>query len=111
MRRREAALGSLDEYREILRMVDAPRAFLDRLMAKEFFIPDQWCAQETYQVIDDYNVWVHTEGLCDADLERYHMHPVADLHHAVARMLERHGPDARWAVVPDGPMVILQLAG
>jgi len=95
------------EYREILERVDSPEAFLNRIMAKEFFIPDQWCAQETYQVIKDRRVWIYSEGFSAAELERYHFRPVTDVAEGVRELLSRHGPDARWAVVPDGPMLIL----
>jgi nickel-dependent lactate racemase len=99
------------EYRKILEMVDSPRAFLNRVMQKEFFIPDQWCAQETYQVILDRTVHVYTEGFTPEQLERFHFHPVADMARGIRALLAKHGPGARWAVVPDGPMVILRLRG
>ena len=76
-------------------------------MAKEFFIPDQWCAQETCQVLANHNVWVYSEGIEAAELERYHFRPLPDMAAGVRGMIAKHGPDARWAVVPDGPMVIL----
>jgi nickel-dependent lactate racemase len=96
------------EYRKILEMVDTPAAFLERVMAKAFFVPDQWCAQETYQVMKDRRVWIYTEGLPAAELERYHFRPVAEVAGGVRDLLARHGPAARWAVVPDGPMLILK---
>ncbi len=96
------------EYQEILDRVDSPEAFLKRLMAKEFFIPDQWCAQETYQVLVDRRVWIYTDGFSAKELERYHFRPVADVASGVRALLARHGPGARWAVVPDGPMLILR---
>jgi len=99
------------EYRKILEMVDSPRAFLNRVMQKEFFIPDQWCAQETYQVILDRNVHVYTDGFTPEELKRFHFHPVADMGEGIRSLLAKHGPDARWAVVPDGPMVILRVTG
>ncbi len=99
------------EYRRLLETVDTPRGFLDRLMAGTFFVPDQWCAQETYQVVADHPVWVHTDGIEPEELERYHLRPAPDLPATVRALLDRHGPAARWAVVPDGPLVILRLAG
>ncbi|GAB4265140.1 nickel-dependent lactate racemase family protein [Deferrisoma sp.] len=99
------------EYRKILEMVDTPRAFLNRILQKEFFIPDQWCAQETYQVLVERNVWIYTEGFTPEELERFHFRPVADLAQGIRDLLARHGPGARWAVVPDGPMVILRVRG
>jgi nickel-dependent lactate racemase len=99
------------EYREVFEQVTTPAEFIQRLMRKEFFIPDQWCAQETYQVMLKNEVWIHTHGIDAETLRRFHFHPVADLNDAVAELLRRFGPDARWAIVPDGPMLILQLAG
>jgi nickel-dependent lactate racemase len=98
------------EYRKILDMVDDPRKFLNRIMQKEFFIPDQWCAQETYRIIMDWNVWIYSEGFTSEELQRYHFRPVTNLEAGIRTLLDRHGPGARWAVVPDGPMVILKVA-
>ncbi len=98
------------EYREILEMVDSPRNFLDRLMRKEFFVPDQWCAQETYQVMTDRNVWLYSEGLSAQELARYHFRPVRDIGECVRGLLQEHGAGAHWAVAPDGPMLILRAA-
>ncbi len=97
------------EYVEILNLVDQPEAFIKRLMAREFFIPDQWCAQETYQVMLKHPVWLYSDGLNPDEIEGYHMQPVKSLESAIAKLLQKHGPDARWAVVPDGPLVILRL--
>jgi lactate racemase len=99
------------EYREVFEQVTTPAEFIQRLMKKEFFIPDQWCAQETYQVMLKNEVWIRTHGIDAETLRRFHFHPVADLTAAVVELLRRFGPDARWAIVPDGPMLILQLAG
>ncbi len=98
------------EYRKILEMVDSPRAFLDRLMKKEFFVPDQWCAQETYQVLSGRTVWIYSDGLSADELARYHFRPIRDIAACVRGLLEKHGAGARWAVVPDGPMLILRTA-
>jgi nickel-dependent lactate racemase len=96
------------EYRTILEMVDSPGSFVRRIMNKEFFIPDQWCAQEAYQVIMEKDVWIYTEGLSREEIIRYHMHPVDSLEGCIRKLLRKHGEGARWAVVPDGPMVILR---
>ncbi len=98
------------EYRKILEMADSPAGFLARLMKKEFFIPDQWCAQETYQVIAERNVWIRSDGIGADELRRYHFRPAPDVEACIRRLLEKHGAHARWAVVPDGPMLILGIS-
>jgi nickel-dependent lactate racemase len=97
------------EYRKILEMIDSPAMFLDRLMRKEFFFPDQWCAQEMCQIIMEHDVWLYTEGLTPVEIKRYHLNPTNNLEQSIMDQLKKHGPEARWAIIPDGPMVITKL--
>ncbi|MBN2807951.1 MAG: nickel-dependent lactate racemase [Deltaproteobacteria bacterium] len=98
------------EYIEILKMVDNPKNFIKRLLRREFFISDQWCAQETYQVMLEHPIHLYSEGLTAAEIERYHMHPVSSITETISALLHKYGPQARWAVVPDGPLLILKLS-
>jgi nickel-dependent lactate racemase len=99
------------EYREVFEHATSPAAFIEKLLRKEFFIPDQWCAQETYQVMLKKEVWIHTRGIDAATLKRFHFHPVDSLTEAIEELLRRFGENARWAIVPDGPLLILQTKG
>ncbi|MGE5558429.1 MAG: nickel-dependent lactate racemase [Bacillota bacterium] len=101
-------LGS-PEYQDILNLVDTPENFLRRLRNREFFIPDQWCAQETYQVMLKNPVWIYTEGIPRSVLEKYHFKYASDVEKTAAEILRQLGSSARWAVIPDGPMLILQV--
>ena len=98
-----------EEYRAVFEHATTPAAFIEKLMKKEFFLPDQWCAQETYQVMLKNEVWVYTHGIDAATLKRFHFHPVAALDAAIEQLLQRFGREARWAIVPDGPLLILQV--
>jgi nickel-dependent lactate racemase len=99
-----------DEFCQVLNMVTSPQEFLDRLLRKEFFLPDQWCAQSMYTILLERGIWVHSDGLPEEDLRRFHFHPVSSVEEGVAALLEKHGPNARWAVIPEGPMLILEVA-
>ncbi len=99
-----------EEYRAVFEHASTPAEFIEKLMKKEFFMPDQWCAQETYQVMLKNEVWVYTQGIAAETLERFHFQPVAELNTAIEQLLQRFGQDARWAIVPDGPMLILRVA-
>jgi lactate racemase len=101
------------ECEEVFNMVDTPQRFLERLMDKDWvFIPDQWCAQEVYQVMRRNPTWIYTDGVPREKLERYHFRCVDSVEKGVADLLERFGKQhARWAVVPDGPMLILRTRG
>ncbi|HEX9777461.1 MAG TPA: nickel-dependent lactate racemase [Geopsychrobacteraceae bacterium] len=99
-----------EEYRAVFEHATSPEAFIEKLMKKEFFMPDQWCAQETYQVMLKNEIWIYTHGIDAETLERCHFTPVAELGDAIEQLLLRFGPDARWAIVPDGPLLILRVA-
>jgi len=99
-----------EEYRAVFEHATTPAAFIEKLMKKEFFMPDQWCAQETYQVMLKNEIWVYTQGIDAETLRRFHFQPVAALNSAIEALLQRFGQEARWAIVPDGPMLILRLA-
>lgn len=98
-----------EEYRAVFEHATTPAAFIEKLMKKEFFLPDQWCAQETYQVMLKNEVWVYTHGIDAETLRRFHFQPVANLNAAIEELLQRFGREARWAIVPDGPMLILRV--
>ncbi len=98
-----------EEYRDVFEHATTPQEFISKLMKKEFFVPDQWCAQETYQVMLKNEIWIYTHGIDPQTLRRFHFHPVADISSAVQQLLERFGSEARWAIVPDGPMLILDV--
>lgn len=99
-----------EEYRAVFEHATTPAAFIEKLMKKEFFMPDQWCAQETYQVMLKNEVWVYTHGIDAETLRRFHFQPVANLNAAIEELLQRFGREACWAIVPDGPMLILRVA-
>lgn len=98
-----------DEYRAVFEHATTPQAFIQKLMKKEFFLPDQWCAQETYQVMLRNEIWVYTKGIDARTLERFHFKPAKDVSDSIATLLERFGEGAHWAIVPDGPMLILRV--
>jgi hypothetical protein len=56
--------------------------------------------------------WIYTDGVPREKLERYHFRCVDSVEKGVAELLARFGEKhARWAVVPDGPMLILRTLG
>ena len=99
-----------EEYRAVFEHASTPEAFIEKLLKKEFFLPDQWCAQETYQVMLKNEIWVHTKGIDAATLKRFHFKPAPRINQAIAELLDRFGQEARWAIVPDGPLLILKLS-
>lgn len=98
------------EYDQLMELFDSPGAFLARLQEPGFFVPDQWCAQEMAQVMLQHSVKVKCSGIEASRLRKIGLEAVDDLVEAVRFLLEKYGSDARWAVIPEGPLTIIQLS-
>jgi lactate racemase len=72
--------------------------------------PDRWQAQVMGRVLRRAEVWLHTDGLPDAQVRQAHLRPVPDLRQAVAEALEAAGPGARLCVLPQGPLAVASAA-
>jgi nickel-dependent lactate racemase len=96
-------------FRRLLQGHASPRALLDTILQDGFAMFDQWQAQLLALALLKARVGVHCEISADA-IRRSHLEPIADVGQRVAAELERLGPNARIAVLPDGPMTIPYLA-
>ena len=79
------------------------------LMTPGFVRPEQWQAQIQALVQRKARVLVYS-SLADETLRAAHLEPCHDITAAVAEALEKAGPQARLAVLPQGPLTIPYLA-
>jgi len=93
------------EYRRLLWEASSPQELLDRIMAPGFRCHDQWEAQVQAQIALKANVHVYAGGLSDEELRRALVIPCRSIEETVAR-LRRNNPEARLAVLPDGPQTV-----
>jgi nickel-dependent lactate racemase len=103
-------IGS-DEFRRLLSGMESPRAFMEKIFHPDFFSVDQWMVQHLCQVLRKARVIVVSEGLPPEELAALHVEGAASVEDAIARALERHGPDASIAVIPEGPYVLPTVRG
>jgi nickel-dependent lactate racemase len=94
---------------ELLRSADSIEEILAMLSTPGFVRPEQWQAQIQALVQRKAEVLVRCE-LDDATLRACHLAPCADISAEVAKRLAKLGPDARVAVLPQGPLTIPYLA-
>ncbi len=81
------------------------RSCIDR--PKDKTLPDQWTAQIFARILAHHPV-ILVSDLCDHDMIRaMHMTPASTVDEAVRLALELKGPDARFAVIPDGLGVVV----
>lgn len=74
------------------------------------FVPDQWEVEELAKAVRDNTVYCVAAGIPHDDLARCFVTPAETVEEGVAAAIERHGPNARIAVIPKGPYVIPTLA-
>lgn len=99
----EEFVAALDEF-------TTPQEWIRRALAHEFFYNDQWCAQEIFKWMSDHPIHLFSDGISNDTIQRYGMHAVTDVQTTVASLLSKHGSDARWAIIPDGPLLVLRTA-
>ena len=96
-------------FRRLLHEHGSPRALLDTILQDGFSMADQWQAQLLAIALLKARVGVFSE-IAHEDIRRSHLDPVEDIGARVEAELAQAGPDARVAVLPEGPMTIPYLA-
>ena len=94
---------------DLLRSTDSIEEILTMLSTPGFVRPEQWQAQIQALVQRHAEVLVHS--MLDNDtIEACHLVPCGDISAEVTKRLYQLGPDARMAVLPQGPLTIPYLA-
>ena len=93
------------EYGRLLKEAKDPKDMLKTIMTPGFRCHDQWEAQVQAQIQMKATVHVYADGLSDEELRDAMVEPCDDVSALVAQMLEVN-PDARIAVLPQGPQTV-----
>jgi nickel-dependent lactate racemase len=94
---------------KLLRSASSPEEILAMLATPGFVRPEQWQAQIQALIQRKASVLVHS-ALPDDIIRAAHLAPCHDIGAAVEERLKKLGPDARVAVLPQGPLTIPYLA-
>lgn len=92
-------------FKKLLFESESPRALLDRILTPGFSMYDQWEAQLLALIELKARVGLKSE-LNNEEVRKAHLEPVDDISLRIAEELKKHGPQARIAVLPEGPMGI-----
>jgi lactate racemase len=98
-------------FEQILEGCASPEEFERKLADPAYFAIDQWMVQHLCQAWRRARVWLYTDGLPRARVERLLVQAVDDPREAIERALADAGPRARVAVLPQGPYVLATLRG
>jgi lactate racemase len=94
---------------KLLRSAASPEEILTLLATPGFVRPEQWQAQIQALIQRKARVLIHS-ALPDEIVRAAHLTPCSDIGAAVRERLAQLGPDARVAVLPQGPLTIPYLA-
>jgi nickel-dependent lactate racemase len=92
-------------YKTLLQMRDTPLALLDLINSAGFQMHDQWQVQKQALVQLQAEVYLHS-SLPDAVVRAARLIPAPDLQATIDQLLQRFGPGARVAVLPEGPLMV-----
>jgi lactate racemase len=94
---------------KLLRSAPGPEEILAMLATPGFVRPEQWQAQIQALIQRRARVLVHS-SLPEETIRAAHLTPCGDISAAVRERLAQLGPEARVAVLPQGPLTIPYLA-
>ncbi|MBN1361772.1 MAG: nickel-dependent lactate racemase [Sedimentisphaerales bacterium] len=93
-------------YKELLFRAESPQALLERIRAGGPVVQDVWQAQIHALICTKADVHLFSHHLSDIDIEKAMLTPCRDIGRTIDALRRRHGPDARVAVLPEGPQTI-----
>ena len=93
-------------YNEILSSAKNPADLLDMICAEDYDRHDQWQVQIQAQIQMNADVQLKSDYLTHQQIRAAHLTPVDDIEAAVEAAIQRHGPDSRICVLPEGPQTI-----
>ena len=96
------------EFTELLLQTPSVSDFREKLGDPDFFTIDQWQLQELCKVLDKAEVKLFAEGIPPRFHGRLLVDHVDSVEQGLEQALGRCGPEARLAVVPKGPYVLIR---
>ena len=94
------------EYGVMLASRDTPEALLEMVNTTGHKRHDQWQVQLQAQILLRSEVFLKSSYLEADQVRAAHLKPADDLQATIWASIERHGPDARVCVLPEGPQTI-----
>ena len=92
-------------FRKMLLEHDSPEAMLGQIHSPGFAMYDQWQVQLFALILQRARVGLYSEIEPEA-VRRVHIEPVGDITARIREELDRIGPEAPIAVLPEGPMTV-----
>ncbi|NOZ22487.1 MAG: nickel-dependent lactate racemase [Planctomycetes bacterium] len=95
-----------EEFSRLALEAESLEQFMQDIWRDDFFVIDQWQLEETGIVARHAEMWLYTDGLPKETQAKLFMKPLDSVEQGIELALQKHGPDAKIAVIPKGPYVI-----
>jgi nickel-dependent lactate racemase len=96
-------------YKTLLQMRETPHGLLDLINSPDFQMHDQWQVQKQALVQLQADVYLHS-SLPDDVVRAAKLIPAPELQATIDQLLQRFGPAARVAILPEGPLLVPYIA-
>jgi nickel-dependent lactate racemase len=97
------------QFQQLFRENATLEGFVQRILAKDYFVMDQWQLEELAKVRRKARVKVVSDGLPAQTINGLFVEAATSVETAVAESLAEYGPQATLAVIPKGPYVLAQV--
>jgi nickel-dependent lactate racemase len=102
----EDGLPDHGEYASLLTRGGSPEGVLEMISQPGFQAGDQWQVQIQAQIQQKAQVYIHSEGLTDRQIQDALFQPCADVSTCVRQLAHEYGESTRICVLPEGPQTI-----
>jgi nickel-dependent lactate racemase len=92
-------------FKQLLQMRRTPQELLDLIAAPDFELYDQWEAQTQAIIQRKADVYLYS-AIAPEIVRSVMLQPSVDLAQTLADLLAQYGPNARVAVLPEGPQTV-----
>lgn len=96
-------------FKALLQKRSTPEALLEMINTPGFQVHDQWQVQKQALVQLRADIYLYS-SLGEDVVKAAQLHPVGDLQRTIVQLLEKYGPHARVAVLPEGPVTVPYVA-
>ncbi len=93
-------------YQQLLTRASAPSALLEMIHGPYLKSPDQWQVQKHALVLQHAQVYIHS-NLSEGSVKDAWLTPAPNLQETIDTLVAMAGPEARVAVLPEGPMTVM----
>jgi nickel-dependent lactate racemase len=93
-------------FAQLLREAGSPRRLLEMVRRPGFLEQDQWQAQIQAQIQLKADIYVHSSYLSAQQVRTALLEPCPSIEETLAGLVKKYGPQARIAVMPEGPQTV-----